>query len=100
MKSRDVASTLRAVAGLRALCRSLPHLATPAERERLRRFEALSTAPDSVTEDDIEVLAVGWERWWRSGQLNRIVAMAATLPAGLVERDRRLASFLLAAKGG
>ena len=98
MKSRDVASTLRAVAGLRALCLSLPHLPTPAEQERLRRFEALTTTPDSVTEDDIEVLAVGWDRWWRSGQFDRIVAMAAKLPTGLIERDRRLASFLIAAK--
>lgn len=98
MKSGDVASTLRAVAGLRALCLSLPHLPTPAERERLCRFEAIAAAPDLITEDDLEAVAAGWRQWWRNGRHDLILQMATRLPARLVEQDRRLASFLLAAK--
>lgn len=98
MMPRDAAAALRAVAALRALCFALPHLPTPVETERLGRFEALMAAPGSATDADVEALAAGWRRWWREGRTDRLVRMARELPVGLVERDRRLASFVLAAR--
>ncbi len=94
MTGADVATTLRTVAALRALCLRLPHLPTPTEAERLRRFEALAESPQSATDEDIEALVAGWRRWWRAGDNDRLLAMAAQLPAGLVDGDRRLSSYV------
>jgi hypothetical protein len=98
MIRRDVASTLRAVSALRALCLRLPHLPTPAETARLRRFQELVVSPHSATDDDIEAIAAGWRGWWRSGQADRVRAMAEALPAGLMDRDRRLAAYARATR--
>jgi hypothetical protein len=95
---RDVAESIRAVAQLRALCHRLPHSPTPAERERLQRFEALAAAPESATEEDIQTLATGWRQWWRNHQYHRILSMAEGLPNDLANRDRELSSLLSAAK--
>jgi hypothetical protein len=93
MTTRDVAATLRVVSALRRLCLGLPHLPTPAEIERLRRFEAVAAAPQRATENDIEAIAAGWRRWWKDGQREALLAMAARLPAGLIDQDRRLVSY-------
>ncbi len=98
MTPRDVAARLRRVAALRTLCLGLPHVPTPSELERLRRFEALVSAPATATEGDIDALAAGCRRWWREGRVDRLAALIDRLPGGLVERDRRLASFAVAAR--
>lgn len=97
MSVRATAATLRTVAALRALCISLPHLPTPVETARLRRFEALVDSLESATAEDVEALVAGWQGWWRAGQIHRILAMASRLPAGFVETDRRLATYAHAA---
>ena len=98
MTARDVSFALRKVAALRALCLQLPHLPTPAEQERLRRFETLVASPGKATDDDVDALVAGWRRWWRSGRSDFLLAMANGLPAALVERDLRLAGYLQAAR--
>ena len=98
MTQRDVAAHLRRVAALRALCLGLPHLPTPAELERLRRFETLLAAPGSATDADIEALVAGCRRWWREGRLDRHADLAGRLPDRVVGRDRRLASFVIGAR--
>ncbi|HLC40171.1 MAG TPA: hypothetical protein VJO34_00925 [Methylomirabilota bacterium] len=98
MKPEDLTASLRAVAALRSLCLVLPHLPTPAETERLKRFGALMASPGSATPHDVEALVAGWQDWWRSGRIDDLVAMAAELPAGLVQQERRLASYLHAAR--
>ena len=98
MTGRDVSATLRKVSALRALCLQLPHLPTPAEQERLRRFDALVTTPQAATHADIEALGAGWRRWWRGGRSDLVVVMASKLPAALVERDLRLAGYLQASR--
>jgi hypothetical protein len=93
----DVTLTLRRVAALRALCLRLPHLPTPAERARLDRFRVLATDPAAATSADIESLAAGWRQWWLGEDATAIQAMAEKLPRGLVDGDRRLASYAVAA---
>jgi hypothetical protein len=79
---RDAAATLRTVSALRALCLRLPHLPTPAEAERLRRFEWLVQRPEAITPGDADALAAGWRRWWRDGRWREIAGMAASVPPG------------------
>ena len=98
MTARDASPALRRVAALRALCRRLPHAPTPAEEARLRRFETLVASPGAATDADIEALVVGSRRWWLAGWSDLLLAMAHALPAALVERDRRLAGYLEAAR--
>lgn len=95
--TRDAAATLRKVAELRRLCLRLPHVATPAETMRRRRFDALIDAPAWAVAGDVDALAEGWARWWREGRYLDIVVMSASLRAGLVDSDLRLASWLTAA---
>lgn len=98
MRVRDVSATLRKVSALRALCLRLPHLPATAEREHLRRFDALVVAPRTATESDLEALAAGWRLWWRAGQHRRLLTMAESLPEGIVARDRRLQTVLEGAR--
>lgn len=97
MTPHDAATVLRKVSALRALCLRLPHLPTPKEQTLLRRFEILVGAPQTASADDTEALTVGWRQWWREGRHAALRGMAQGLPAGLVERDCRLASYLDAA---
>jgi len=90
----DVAATIRKVAALRELCLRLPHIATASEMCRLARFTELAAAPAQATSEDVAAIAAGWRQWWREGHKDRIRTMAERLPAGLIEQDRRLASYL------
>jgi len=96
-KILDAATAIRKVSALRALCLRLPHVPTPAELARLQRFGELVAAPESASTDDIEPLAAGWRRWWYQGETSRLRAMAAHVPTGLVQSDRRLALYACAA---
>lgn len=98
MSAREVADTLRTVAMLRTLCLSLPHLPTPHELHRLERFAVLVASPVTAERDDTEALLAGWRQWWRDGRTSDLLAMANGLAPGLVEHDRRLASYLVAAR--
>jgi hypothetical protein len=98
MSVRDAAATLRVVSALRALCLALPHVPTPAELDRLRRFEQLVMSPESAGHDDIEAMVAGWREWWRRDRTDDLLAMANRLPPSLVQQDRRLASYLLGAQ--
>ena len=96
-KILDAATAIRKVSALRALCLRLPHVPTPAELALLQRFCELVAAPESASTEDIEPLAVGWRRWWSEGETSRLRAMAACVPASLVQSDRRLALYACAA---
>jgi hypothetical protein len=96
-KTLDATAAIRKVSALSALCRRLPHLPTPAEMARLRRCEALAASPELATIADVEALAVGWRCWWRQDEIERLRAMAARVPAGLINTDRRLAQYACAA---
>jgi hypothetical protein len=100
MTGDEVAARLAIVSALRMLGLRLPHLATPTELERLKRFEALVQAPANATAGDVEALVAGWSRWWREGQRAELAEMARRLDAALVDSDRRLATFATAAGGG
>ena len=95
---RDVAATLRRVAALRSLCLELPHLPTPAESARLRRFDVLVRTPRTAVDEDVEAIAAGWRAWWRAGEHGRLVEMAEALPVNLIDGDRRLAMYADAAR--
>jgi hypothetical protein len=95
-KTLDATAAIRKVSALRALCLRLPHLPTPAEAARVRRCEALAASPESATSADVEALATGWRRWWHLGETERLRAMAARVPAGLINADRRLALYACA----
>ena len=96
MTSEEVTARLNTVSALRALCLRLPHVPTPAEIARLKRFDALVDAPEQATERDVETLVAGWSRWWREGRTADISAMARRVDAALINFDRRLASFAVA----
>jgi hypothetical protein len=96
MTGEEVTARLAIVSALRMLCLRLPHVATPAEAERLERFRALVTAPARATEDDVEALATGWAAWWRDGRVSDLSEMARRIDATLIDADRRLASFAAA----
>lgn len=98
MTSRDVSPALRKASALRALCLQLPHRPTRIESERLRSFEALVAEPDRVTEADVEVLLVGWRQWWREGDVDALWRMGTKVPLRVIERDRWLSTWWLAAK--
>jgi len=95
---RDAARTLRTVSALRALCLRLPHVPTPAEAERLRRFARLVARPEDAGPRDREALTAGWRQWWRQGRWREIAAMARRLPPAIVAGDRTLASYALASE--
>jgi hypothetical protein len=96
MTSDEVAARLATVSALRALCLRLPHIPTPTEIERLKRFDALVPTPESATQRDVEALVAGWSRWWREGRTTKLSHMARRLDAALIDSDRRLASFATA----
>lgn len=96
-RALDPTGALRKASALRALCLSLPHVPTPTEIARLRRFEELIARPESATAADIEALAAGWRRWWRQGVVTRLHLMATRVPPALVDADRRLATYACAA---
>ncbi len=98
VEPRDAEGTLRAVSGLRDLFGALPHLPTEVETQRLRRFESLTESPGSADRNDMEALVAGWRRWWRNGMTKDLVAMASQLPPEVIEHDRRLQSYLEAAR--
>lgn len=100
MTGDEVSARLATVSALRQLGLRLPHLATPAELSRLRRFEALVLAPEQATADDVEALVAGWSRWWREQRTAELVDMARRLATTLVDSDRRLATLVTAASEG
>ena len=93
---RDVASTLRKVSELRALCLRLPHLPVAEERRHLGRFAQLARHPESATASDVDAIAAGWRQWWREHRLEALSDMVRATPPALIESDRRLATFALA----
>jgi len=93
----DPARAIQKASALRSLCQSLPHLPTPADIARLRRFDELVAQPESATGSDLDALATGWRRWWRQGDTERLRAMAARVPVALLAADRRLATYACAA---
>ncbi|MBI2204308.1 MAG: hypothetical protein HYU41_10715 [Candidatus Rokubacteria bacterium] len=98
MPDRDVGAALRAASVLRRLCLSLPHLATPSEARLLARFHQLTTAPEGVTTGDIDALAAGWRTWWRAGRVAELSAMAERVTRAVIDSDRRLATYAVAAQ--
>jgi hypothetical protein len=93
----EVTARLATVSALRSLCLQLPHVATPAEVDRWQRFESLVAAPEHATEHDIEALVTGWSGWWREGRRAELAGMARRLDAAVIDADRRLATFAIAA---
>jgi len=98
MTPEDAAVALRAVSALRALCLALPHLETPAEALRLERFEELVASPGSAGSADTEAVVTGWRKWWREWRTDDLLRMAAGLSARLIAKDRRLATYAVAAR--
>lgn len=96
-KILDPTTAIRKASALRALCRRLPHISTPAELTRLRRFGELATSPEAATIGDVEALISGWRRWWYQGETQRLCAMAARVPAALMHGDRSLSLYACAA---
>lgn len=98
MSLRDADANLRKVAALREFCLKLPHLPTPLETARLRRFDELVAHAASATASDVEALVAGWRQWWRAGRTAELRAMVGRVPQGIVQSDRRLATYAVAAE--
>jgi len=95
---RSVGDALRTIASLRTFCLGLPHAPTPAEMRELDRFERLRRAEASPGEEDIGALRTGLRQCWRSRDTQTLRQMAARIPPELLERDRWLQSFVVAAR--
>lgn len=96
--TRDAGGSLRTASALRRLCLSLPHLATPAEVALIGRFERLVAAPGRATAADAEALAAGWRAWWRAGRVSELSEMAREVERAVIDGDRRLATYAVAAE--
>ncbi len=96
-QKRSVEDTLTTISALRRLCLSLPHAPTPNERQQLERFESLRRGAAPLR-DDIEALRTGLRHCWRSGNAVTLLEMASRIPSELLERDRWLQSFVVAAQ--
>jgi hypothetical protein len=64
----------------------------------MKRFATLAVTPGLAGLEDTETILAGWRQWWRDGRTGDLLAMANGLPSALVEHDRRLASYALAAR--
>jgi hypothetical protein len=64
----------------------------------MERFATLVASPGLAGVEDVEAVLAGWRQWWRDGRTGDILAMARRLSPALVEQDRRLASYALAAR--
>ena len=95
---RSVEDTLTTISALRQLCLTLPHAPTPAEARRLERFERVREGAVPLNEEDVEALRTGLRQCWRSRDTETLRDMAARIPGGLLERDRWLQSFVVAAR--
>ena len=95
---RPVGDVLTAISALRRLCLALPHAPTPDERRRLERFERLRGGAAPLRDEDIEALRTGLRHCWLSGNAGTILEMAPRIPSELLERDRWLQSFMVAAQ--
>ena len=98
MNPRDAGPILRAASALRALCLTLPHLPTPAETRQLERFASLAASPGLAGHDDVETLLAGWRQWWRDGRTADLRVMASRLAPALMQEDRRLVAYVVAAR--
>jgi hypothetical protein len=96
MTGEEVTARLRTVSALRALCLRLPHIPTPTETARLKRFDALVETPERATERDVNALVAGWSRWWREGRTAEMSEMARRVDSALINSDRGLASLAVA----
>ena len=95
---RPVGDVLSAISALRRLCLTLPHAATPEEVRRLERFERLRTGGAPLSDGDIDAVRTGLRHCWRSRDTETLLDMAARIPGGLLDRDRWLQTFVLAAR--
>lgn len=95
---RPVGDVLTTISALRRLCLGLPHAPTPAEMRQLERFERLRQAEASPGDEDIGALRAGLRHCWRSRDVGTLQQMTARLPSALLERDRWLQSFAVAAR--
>ncbi len=95
---RSVEDTLPTISALRRPCLPLPHAATPEEVQRLERFERLRKGAVPLSDGDIEALRTGLRHCWRSRDIETLLDMAARIPGGLLDRDRWLQSFVVAAR--
>jgi hypothetical protein len=98
VNDRDIDRTMRKVSDLRRVCLGFPHLPTPAEEKRLARFDALVLAPETATGADVRAIADGWRAWWRAQRCAEICEMVRRLPAGVVDGDRDVAMYAVAAQ--
>ena len=98
MKPREAGPTLRTVSALRTLCLSLPHVPTPVEAHRMKRFATLAATPGLAGLEDVETVLAGWRQWWRDGRTGDLLAMATGLAPDVLAQDRRLVTYLLAAR--
>lgn len=98
MMARLVGDVLKSIAALRKLCLTLPHVPTPYEARQLQRFEGLRRGASHLTDEDIDALRSGLQDCWRRRDVETLREMAARVPPELLERDRWLQSFVVAAQ--
>ncbi len=83
---------IRKVAELRALCRRLPHVPTPAEMRQLGEFESFRAGRSAVC--SLAAVRAGFRAAWASRDYATIVSLAGRMPADMLRTDAAILTYV------
>src|SRR5437879_13438967 len=77
----DAERILKKVGALRSLCVRVPHLETTADTLLLKRFDALASGPDRLTQIERAAVVGGWRRSCRAAATEIVRTMVPCVDA-------------------
>jgi len=89
---RAVDRAIRKVAELRALCRRLPHVPTPAEIQKLTEFDAFRSGRSAAC--SLAAVRAGFRAAWAARDYATIVSLAGKLPGEMLRADAAILTYV------